>query len=113
MLVRDDELEQVSDEFGEAGARWPIEDFPASRYVLEAGVPGQIVAGDAAGDASELEELARLGFATALLVPVTYGATPLALLEVYRIRPQAFTAREVDRARVLAQQFGAALDRLT
>ena len=35
------------------------------------------------------------------------------MLEVYRVRAQAFTAREVDRARVLAQQFGAALDRLT
>ena len=35
------------------------------------------------------------------------------MLEVYRIRAQAFTTREVDRARVLGQQFGAALDRLT
>jgi diguanylate cyclase (GGDEF)-like protein len=113
MLIRGDLLEQVSDECGEAGERWPIDDFPASRYVLDAGIPGQIVAGDDAGDPTELEELARMGFATALLVPVTYGNRPLALLEVYRVRPQAFTAREVDRARVLAQQFGAALDRFT
>lgn len=111
MLVRGASLEQVSDECGEAGERWPIDAFPASRYVLEAGVPGQIIAGDIAGDEAELEELARMGFATALLVPVTYGCRPLALLEVYRVRAQAFTAREVDRARVLAQQFGAALDR--
>ena len=51
--------------------------------------------------------------ATVLIVPVVYGDRELAVLEVYRVRPQAFTAREVDRARVLAQQFGAALDRLT
>jgi hypothetical protein len=37
----------------------------------------------------------------------------LAALEVYRALPQAFTSREIDRARVLSQQFGAALDRLT
>ena len=113
MLVHADQLEQISDECGEAGERWPLADFPASGYVLEAGIPGQIVAGDVAGDPSELEELARMGFATALLVPVTYGCTPRALLEVYRVRAQAFTTREVDRARVLAQQFGAALDRFT
>lgn len=113
MLVRGDQLEQVSDECGEAGERWPIDDFPASRYVLDAGVPGQIVLGDEAGDASEQEELTRLGFGTALLVPVTYGTRPLALLEVYRVRPQAFTSREVDRARLLAKQFGAAIDRFT
>ena len=47
-----------------------------------------------------------------LIVPVVFGGRELAVLEVYRVRPQAFTAREVDRARVLAQQFGAALDRL-
>ena len=34
-------------------------------------------------------------------------------MEVYRVRAQAFTSREVDRARVLAQQFAAALDRLS
>jgi GAF domain-containing protein len=46
-----------------------------------------------------------------LILPVICGGEPLAVLEVYRVRAQAFTAREVDRARVLAQQFGAALDR--
>jgi GAF domain-containing protein len=51
--------------------------------------------------------------AAVLIVPVVHGGRDRAVLEVYRARPQAFTAREVDRARVLAQQFGAALDRLT
>ncbi len=48
-----------------------------------------------------------------LIIPVVCGDEPLAVLEIYRVRAQAFTAREVDHARVLAQQFGAALDRLT
>jgi len=51
--------------------------------------------------------------ATLLIVPIVYGGRELAVLEIYRTLPQAFTAREVDRARALAQQFGAALDRLT
>jgi hypothetical protein len=34
-------------------------------------------------------------------------------MEVYRTLPQPFTGAEVNRARVVAQQFGAALDRLS
>jgi len=81
--------------------------------VLDHRVPGQVVAGDAAGDPAELAELEALGMATLLIVPIVYGGRDLAVLEVYRTLPQAFTVREVDRARVLSQQFGAALDRLT
>ena len=95
------------------GSRWPLADYPATRYVIDHRVPGQVVVGDEAGDPAELEELAALGMAAVLIVPVVHGGRDCAVLEVYRERPQAFTAREVDRARVLAQQFGAALDRLT
>ena len=51
--------------------------------------------------------------ATALIVPVVCGGRELAVLGLYRIRAQAFTAREIDQARLLAQQFGGALARLT
>jgi GAF domain-containing protein len=47
-----------------------------------------------------------------LMVPVVCGDREHAVLEVYRVRPQAFTGAEIDRARVVAQQLGAALDRL-
>jgi diguanylate cyclase (GGDEF)-like protein len=96
-----------------AGSRWPLSDFPATRYVLDQRIPGQVVVGDEAGDPAELAELEALGMATLLIVPIVYGGRDLAVLEVYRALPQAFTVREVDRARVLSQQFGAALDRLT
>jgi GAF domain-containing protein len=48
-----------------------------------------------------------------VIVPVVFGGRELAVLEVYRVRAQAFTARELDRARVLAQQFAAAIERLS
>ena len=99
--------------FNPAGSCWPLSDFPATRYVLDQRIPGQVVVGDEAGDPAELAELEALGMATLLIVPIVYGGRDLAVLEVYRTLPQAFTAREVDRARVLSQQFGAALDRLT
>ena len=96
-----------------AGSRWPLADFPATRWVLDHRLAGQVVAGDEAGDPAELAELEQLGRATILIVPIVYGGRELAVLEVYRTLPQAFSVREVDRARVLSQQFGAALDRLT
>ena len=96
-----------------SGSRWALANFPATRYVLDHRVPGQVVVGDEAGDEAELAELAVLGMGSVLIVPVVHGGRECAVLEVYGILPQAFTARDVDRARVLAQQFGAALDRLS
>ena len=96
-----------------SGDTWPLADFPATRHVVDQGVPGQLVLGDAAGDPAELAELEASGMATLLLVPVTIGGRTLAVLELYRAVPMAFTARDIDRARVMAQQFAAALDRLT
>ncbi|MBE2318406.1 EAL domain-containing protein [Solirubrobacter sp. CPCC 204708] len=112
LLVEGDEIELVSKNRVEVGERWSLDDFPSTRYVLEHRIPGQVVVGDEAGDPAELAELAELGLGTVLLVPVICSDQPVGLLEIYRVRRQAFTAREVDRARVLAQQFGAALDRL-
>jgi GAF domain-containing protein len=113
-IVREtDELELLSEHnFNPTGSRWPLANFPATRYVVDHRVPGQVVVGDEAGDPAELAELAELGMSSVLIVPVVFGGRELAVLEVYRRLPQAFTSREVDRARVLAQQFGAALDRL-
>jgi EAL domain-containing protein (putative c-di-GMP-specific phosphodiesterase class I) len=95
------------------GSRWSLSEFPATRSVLDHGIPGQVVVGDEAGDQAELAKLATIGMATALIVPVICGGRELAVLGMYRIRAQAFTAHEIDRARLLAQQFGGALARLT
>ena len=68
--------------------------------------------GDPESDPDEVAELERLGYGAVLMVPVGLGAGRLALVEVYRLHPQAFTGAEVDRARVVAQQFGPVLARL-
>jgi diguanylate cyclase (GGDEF)-like protein len=107
-------LEALTDHACHArGTRWLLRDFPATVHVLDHRVPGQVIVGDHASDPAELAGLAAAGMATLLMVPVVFAGRELAVLEVYRERPQAFTTREIDRARVVAQQFGAALDRLT
>ena len=96
------------------GDRWPLDGLP--RHPLRARAPpprpGRRAATRPATRPSSPSS-PTLGLGTVLILPVICGDEPLAVLEVYRVRAQAFTAREVDRARVLAQQFGAALDRLT
>ena len=96
-----------------AGETWPLAAFPATRYVIDHGAPGQIVAGDSGADAAELEELERVGMATMLILPVRLAERTVGVLELYRAVPMAFTAREIDRARMMAHQFAAALDRLS
>ena len=72
-----------------------------------------MVAGDPLGDPAELAELARLGIGAMLMVPVELGRGRRALMEVYRVRPQAFSRAQIERARVVALQLGAVIARLT
>jgi hypothetical protein len=99
-------------ERSEVGMQWRLSDYPATRHLIATGQPGQVVAGDPLGDPAELEELERMGLGAMLIVPTPLGALEPALVEIYRGRPQAFSRAEVERARVVVMQIGAALARL-
>ena len=70
------------------------------------------MAGDTPVDPAELEELAGLGMGAMLMVPIPLGDGRKALMEVYRVRPQAFSRAQIERARVVALQLRAVLDRI-
>ena len=112
MWVVDGALELLSDNKDAPGERWQLADFPATTRLLDEHVPGQVVVGDPESDPDEIAELVRLGYGAVLMVPVRVSRGQRALVEVYRAHPQAFTSAEVDRARVVAQQFGPVLARL-
>jgi hypothetical protein len=112
MWVVDDALELLSDNQDAPGERWELAEFPATARLLDEHVPGQVVVGDPGSDPGEIAELERLGYGAVLMVPVRVARGQRALVEVYRVHPQAFTTTEVDRARVVAQQFGPVLARL-
>jgi diguanylate cyclase (GGDEF)-like protein len=94
------------------GETWPLADFPATAHVIDSGRIGQVVAGDPLGDPHELAELARLRIGTMLLVPLDLGRGRRALMEVYRVRPQAFSRAEIERAQVVALQLGTVVARV-
>ena len=105
-----DELALVTDHADyPSGTTWPLAEFPATRYVIEHGIPGQVVAGDPGADRAELGELEYIGMATMLIVPVQLGDRTLGVLEVYRGVPRRSPRAEIDRAQVVAHQFAAAL----
>jgi diguanylate cyclase (GGDEF)-like protein len=112
MWVVDDALELLSDNIDTPGERWALTEFPATARLLDHHACGQIIIGDPESDPIEVAELERLGYGAVLMVPVRVGGGKRALVEVYRTVPQAFTSAEIDRARVVAQQFGPVLARL-
>ena len=95
------------------GETWRLSEFPATRHLIETGQVGQVVAGDPQGDPAELDELARMGMGAMLIIPAPLGAAGGAIVEIYRVRPQAFSRAEIDRARVVALQLRAVLTRLS
>ncbi len=102
----------VSDhEWSPEGERWALEDYPTSAHVVADQVIGQVIVGDPAGDPAELEVLEMAGMRAVLLLPLVFEGTTIALLEIYRRAPQAWTNTQVDRARVLANDIAAALAR--
>jgi hypothetical protein len=105
-------LELLSDNQDTPGELWALDNFPATARLLRERTAGQVILGDPESDPIEVAELERLGYGAVLMVPVTVARDQMALVEVYRQHPQAFSGAEVDRARVVAQQFGPVLARL-
>jgi diguanylate cyclase (GGDEF)-like protein len=95
------------------GETWRLPDFPATRHLIETGQVAQVVAGDPHGDPAELAELDRMGMGAMLIIPAPLGTLGQAIVEIYRVRRQAFTRAEIDRARVVALQMRAVLTRLS
>ena len=115
MQVRGDSLvELLSAHPGFApGSSWSLGEYPATALRLADGRPGQVIAGDPLGDPHELAELAALGYGSMLMVPIRLDSGGDALMEVYRVRPQAFSRAQIERARVVALQLRAVLARVT
>jgi diguanylate cyclase (GGDEF)-like protein len=103
----------VSDhEWSEEGERWRLEDYPATEHAIATQAIGQVIAGDPASDPAELKVLEEAGMCAVLLMPLVSGGATIALLEIYRRAPQAWTKTQVDRARVLANHIAASLARV-
>jgi EAL domain-containing protein (putative c-di-GMP-specific phosphodiesterase class I) len=106
-------LETVSD-VGSVleGTRWLVSDFPTTEHVLREQEAVQVSVRDPEADPSEIELLDVQGIASMLMVPILYGGRTVGLLEVYATDERPWSRGQVYRARIIAYQLGAVLQRL-
>jgi GAF domain-containing protein len=71
-----------------------------------------VVVGDPDSDPSEVELLLALGERSLLMVPVVCRGESLGLIEAYRADERAWTRAEINRARVVANQFASVIPTL-
>ena len=95
------------------GERFALADYPTTAHVIAEQAIGQVIAGDPASDPAELAVLETAGMRAVLLMPLVHGGATIALLEVYRRSPQAWTNTQVDLARMLANHIAPSLARVT
>ena len=106
-------LEDVSRHgWSQPGARYSLDDFPATEWVLRTRTAGQIVVGDPASEPSEVALLEANGFGAMLMVPLVFGGRDVGLLELYRRHPLPWSSAEIERAELLAHQLAAVIDLL-
>jgi diguanylate cyclase (GGDEF)-like protein len=89
---------------------YPLADFPATRRVLETGVPLVVDVDDEAADPTEREYLESIGMRSMAMVPMIAAGNPIATLEFMSTRSGAFTAHDVELATMLAGEGAMALE---
>ena len=91
------------------GEIFPLAGFPLTRLCLESRAVTPIYL-NTVGDPAEWAVLERLGYATALLVPVISRDRVLGLLECYRSDATPWSRRQIRSARTIAAMLGPVLD---
>ena len=92
---------------------FPIADYPLSARVLRDQQAVQVVVGDPDTDPSEVELLLSLGERSLLMIPVVCRGESLGIIEAYRSDERTWTRTEINRARVIANQFSSVLSILS
>jgi hypothetical protein len=90
-----------------------LEDYPLSAAVLHDQIPVQTLVGDPESDPHEVSLLLNLGERSVLMVPVVSRGESIGIIEAYRRDERAWTRAEVNRARVIANQFASVIPTLS
>lgn len=92
---------------------FPIADYPRSRWVIDRQEAVQATVGDPNSDPNEVELLLRLGERSLLMIPVVMRGESVGIIETYRSDERPWSRTEINRARVIANQFAAVIPTLT
>jgi diguanylate cyclase (GGDEF)-like protein len=94
------------------GTSWLVSEYPDTERVLRAQETRQVMARDPHADPAEVELLSVQGISSMLMVPILYGGNTVGLLEAYAREERPWSRGQVYRARIIAYQLGAVLQRL-
>ena len=72
----------------------------------------QVLAGDPSADVEERAALAALGYRSLLRLPVSCEDLVVGALEAYSVDERPWSRFEIRRARMIAHQLGAAVERV-
>ncbi len=92
--------------------RYRVADYPQTARVLREQETAQVLVSDPAADEQELAVLRRLGMCSVLILPIVCAGRSIGLLEAYSAQERPWSRFEIGRARIIALQLGAAMDRI-
>jgi diguanylate cyclase (GGDEF)-like protein len=90
-----------------------IADYPLSQRVIERQEAVQAIVGDPESDRREVELLLQLGERSLLMIPVVVRGESMGIIEAYRADERPWSRTEINRARVIANQFASVIPTLT
>ncbi|HEY7970009.1 MAG TPA: EAL domain-containing protein [Candidatus Limnocylindrales bacterium] len=98
------------DRRGALNESYAVDDFPATRQVLETQRAARIDVDDPAADADEVRYLLSIGHRSMAMVPLVAAGRTIGLIEVTAARRRAFGDRTVELATMLAGEAAMALE---
>ena len=90
--------------------RYKLAGYPLTASVLEDQVSAQVLVGDPAADPDETALLLSIGYRSLLMVPVVHRGESIGLIEAFRTEEQAWTRADINRARIISNQFASVID---
>jgi diguanylate cyclase (GGDEF)-like protein len=103
-------IETLAESAGTAGEeRFPVAEFPLTARVLRDQEAVQVLVGDPHADPREIELLLALGHRSVLIVPVVSRGESLGIVEAFSTEERPWTRTEINRARIISNQFGSAI----
>ena len=102
-------VETLAESDGPEHESFSISDYPVTEQMLRDHQGVQVMVGDPHAPPEEIELLLSLGHRSMLMVPVVLRGESVGLVEAYSNEERAWTRAEINRARIISNQFASTI----
>lgn len=102
-------IETMAESYETAMDTYDVTNYPLTARVLCEQEAVQVLVGDPQADPNEVELMLTQGFRSMLLVPIVSHGETLGLVEAYSQAERPWTRMEINRARIISNQFGSVI----